>query len=159
MSGKHHESHATRYTQAFKRFIRTTQKSMENSPCPCLNHSSHITLPHSDHRKFNSKLIDNSNPLKLVQGTSFRREGFKRIKNFVRRNGNQLRNKHTSTTYLQGVGIEWVRSFFNPAAHRKPSQLAWVSGAVPLRWAVRTVGVLSIHPPPRNTRCSPVDGP
>ena len=40
-----------------------------------------------------------------------------------------------------------------------PIQFIFVTGSVPLRCAARTVGVLSIHPPPRKARCVPVSGP
>lgn len=44
-------------------------------------------------------------------------------------------------------------------AQRNPSQFILVLGSVPFRWAARTLGVLSIHPPPRKLRCVPFSGP
>jgi hypothetical protein len=59
----------------------------------------------------------------------------------------------------------WVRQFCTPAAsftsraQRKPIQFILVLGSVPLRCAARTLGVLSIQPPPRKLRCVPCSGP
>ena len=48
---------------------------------------------------------------------------------------------------------------FTSRAQRTPIQFILVSGSVPLRCAPRTLGVLSIQPPPRKLRCVPFSGP
>ena len=48
---------------------------------------------------------------------------------------------------------------FASRAQRKPIQFILVLGSVPLRCAPRTLGVLSIQPPPRKLRCVPFSGP
>ena len=44
-------------------------------------------------------------------------------------------------------------------AQRNPIQFILVTGSVPLRCAPRTLGVLSIQPPPRKLRCVPFSSP
>ncbi len=48
---------------------------------------------------------------------------------------------------------------FTSRAQRNPIQFILVLGSVPLRCAPRTLGVLSIQPPPRKLRCVPFSGP
>lgn len=62
--------------------------------------------------------------------------------------------------YLELVcrGVASVASLTS-RAQRKPIQFILVLGSDPLRCAPRTLGVLSIQPPPRKLRCVPFSSP